>query len=250
MPVYALGKELLFPHPGLASRNGLLAVGGDLSAERLLLAYSLGIFPWYNLGDPILWWSPSPRLIIIPKNIHVPRSLEKGIRKRGYSVTFDTAFERVINACATVGDRAGEGTWLVPEMIEAYVKLHRLGYAHSVETWRDGELAGGLYGVSLGLCFFGESMFFLQPDASKTALVALAAFLAGRGFLFIDCQQDTPHMRKMGGRTVSRRHFMKLLREAAEGETLLGNWAELAGTSSCDAEPENIGSPEEKIGTT
>lgn len=227
MPVYALSEELMFPHPGLASRNGLLAVGGDLSVERLLLAYSLGIFPWYNEGDPILWWSPSPRLIIVPKSIHVPRSLIKSMKRQCFSVTFDRAFEDVINGCASSGDRAGEGTWLVPEMIEAYMRLHRLGYAHSVETWQDGLLAGGLYGVSLGRCFFGESMFFSLPDASKTALVTLAAFLASRQFSFIDCQQDTPHMRKMGGRTVSRRHFMQMLREAMDTETLMGNWGEL-----------------------
>ncbi|MBI5844990.1 MAG: leucyl/phenylalanyl-tRNA--protein transferase [Deltaproteobacteria bacterium] len=227
MPVYALSPELMFPHPGLASRSGLLAVGGDLSAARLLLAYSLGIFPWYNEGDPILWWSPSPRLIIVPKSIHVPRSLIKSMKREHFSVTFDTAFGDVIKACATTGDRAGEGTWLVPEMIAAYENLHRLGYAHSVETWQDGRLAGGLYGVSLGRCFFGESMFFSKPDASKTALVTLAAFLASRNFSFIDCQQDTPHMRKMGGRTVSRRHFMQMLREAMDTETLLVNWGEL-----------------------
>ncbi len=228
MPVFALTNEIAFPHPSLATPQGLLAVGGDLSPERLLLAYRMGIFPWYNEGDPILWWSPSPRLILYPADIHASRSLLRSIRRESFSVTFDQDFGGVIRACAAAR-RRDEGTWLLPEMIEAYERLHHMGYAHSVETRKDGELSGGLYGISLGRCFFGESMFFCRPDASKTALVALAAFLSSRGFSFIDCQQNTAHLRRMGARPVSRRRFLELLNEAVKAPTLKGNWGRMEG---------------------
>ncbi|MBE0596007.1 MAG: leucyl/phenylalanyl-tRNA--protein transferase, partial [Desulfuromonadales bacterium] len=181
MPVYQLIDQPVFPLPALAEPDGLLAVGGDLSPARLLLAYSTGIFPWYNEGDPILWWSPDPRCIFEPAEVRISRSLAKTLRRGTFSVTYDRAFAEVIAACAKTR-REGEGTWLSPSMQAAFIRLHELGYAHSVEVWCEGTLAGGLYGVGLGRCFFGESMFHRVTDASKVAVVTLARRLGERGF--------------------------------------------------------------------
>ena len=167
MPIFALSEEVVFPPPRLATREGLLAIGGDLSAERLLRAYRQGIFPWYSDDEPILWWSPDPRLVLYPREFHLSRSLERTIRRGDFSVTMDRAFERVIRECGRVRRETGEGTWIVAEMVEAYCGLHRAGFAHSVEVWQADDLAGGLYGVSLGRCFFGESMFTRVSNASK-----------------------------------------------------------------------------------
>ncbi|MDQ7055667.1 MAG: leucyl/phenylalanyl-tRNA--protein transferase [Persephonella sp.] len=164
-------------------------MGGDLSPERLIFAYSLGIFPWYSEGEPILWWSPDPRMVLFPQNLKVSRSLKKILKKNIFQIEFDTEFERVINMCASVKRKGQTGTWITPEMVEAYTQLHRLGFAHSVEVYKDGELVGGLYGVSLGGVFFGESMFHTVPDASKVAFVHLVERLKQWNFDMIDCQQ-------------------------------------------------------------
>lgn len=224
MPVFALSREIVFPPPEYAEPDGLLAVGGDLSTKRLLLAYSMGIFPWYSEGQPILWWSPDPRLVLQPGALKVSRSLMKTLRKRAFRVTFDSAFAEVIASCARVHRRRQGGTWLTPEMVEAYRELFRLGFAHSVESWRDGVLAGGLYGVALGGAFFGESMFSLEPDASKVALVALAGKLTADGFDIIDCQVSTRHLASMGAREIPRSEFLAILGRAVEKPWNPGKW--------------------------
>lgn len=229
MPVFALPKEAIFPDPAHAEDDGLLAVGGDLSPERLLTAYALGIFPWYSENSPILWWSPEPRLIIEPGQEHVPSRLDRFLRRGRYAFTLDTAFDRVISACATVDRPAGPGTWIVPEMQAAYIRLFELGFAHSIEAWENGELVGGLYGVALGRAFFGESMFHLRPDASKGAFVTLIRALAGAGYILFDCQQTTPHMVRFGGFEVGRDDFLQRLEKALEKETQRGRW-HLRGT--------------------
>lgn len=195
----------------LAEPDGLLAAGGSLSPCRLLRAYRQGIFPWYSPGQPILWWSPDPRLVLFPESINLSRSLRKTLKKGWFTVTADTAFAAVIAACA--GPRAGRetGTWITPEMNRAYCRLHRLGHAHSIETWREGELVGGLYGVAVGQVFFGESMFSATSDASKVALVALAAQLRRWTFALIDCQVRTEHLARMGAVDLPRATFLQLL---------------------------------------
>lgn len=227
MPVYRLSDELVFPPVHLATPEGLLAVGGDLSPERLLLAYRMGIFPWYSEGDPILWWSPDPRLVLYPKDIRLSRSLKKTIRQKKYKITFDSEFEQVIKSCARVRRGAGEGTWITGEMANAYCKLNELGYAHSVEAWHEGRLAGGLYGVSLGRCFFGESMFSKVRDASKVALVGLAQRLDRKGFDLIDCQVSSEHLARLGAREIVRDKFIDELNRSIAGPTLVGSWSEL-----------------------
>ncbi|MCE5335351.1 MAG: leucyl/phenylalanyl-tRNA--protein transferase [Desulfobacteraceae bacterium] len=221
MPVYRLTDRLVFPHPSLADPGGLLAVGGDLSAGRLLLAYANGIFPWYSEPSPILWWSPDPRLVLFPDELRVSHSLRRVLRKGVFSVTVDAAFEQVIDACAFVRTSRGGETWITPEMIDAYVQLHRLGYAHSVESWRDGELAGGLYGIALGRAFFGESMFMRVTDASKVAFVHLVELAQERGFCFIDCQTTTSHLQNFGAREIPRSEFLIRLSLALQGELRL-----------------------------
>lgn len=211
MPVYQLIDQPVFPPPELAEQGGLLAIGGDLSTPRLLLAYSMGIFPWFNEGDPILWWSPDPRCILEPAELKVSRSLAKVLRRQEFTVTCDQAFAGVIDACAEMR-RQNEGTWITPGMQQAYVRLHRLGYAHSVEVWRDGELVGGLYGICMGRCFFGESMFHRVANASKIAMVELARHLVARRFELIDCQMPTQHLMSLGARTIPREAFLLRLR--------------------------------------
>lgn len=221
--------SLFFPDVEKAEADGLLAVGGELSIERLLLAYSSGIFPWYEDSYPILWWSPDPRMILFPKDIRISHSLKSRIKKHAYEVRIDTAFDRVIRYCATSGDRKEEGTWITNEMIAAYEELHAHGYAHSFETWLEGELIGGFYGVSLGRAFFGESMFYLEPDASKVALVYLAALMNELGFAFIDVQQETDHLKSMGAISIPRAVFIKLLKVALQAETIKGKWTNFGG---------------------
>ena len=177
MPVFLLSDKIEFPSPYLASKAGLLAVGGDLSRERLLLAYRMGIFPWYSDGEPLLWWSPDPRLVLYPEEIRISKTLKKIIKQDKFHLTIDTAFDQVINACAQIRIEKNEGTWIVQEMIDAYCRLHDAGFAHSVEAWYQGELAGGIYGVSLGKCFFGESMFSRISNASNITLVKLVKYL-------------------------------------------------------------------------
>jgi leucyl/phenylalanyl-tRNA--protein transferase len=224
MPVYRLTDEIIFPPSQLADKIGLLALGGDLCEERLLLAYSLGIFPWYSEDEPILWWSPDPRLVLYPDEIRVSKSLEKVIKKQVFDVTFDAAFEQVINLCASAGRRENEGTWILPEMIDAYCALHENGYVHSVEAWKDGTLAGGLYGVSLGRCFFGESMFTLESNASKVAFACLVKYLKENSFDLIDCQVSTGHLKRFGAREIPRSLFLKQLKKSLALPTLKGKW--------------------------
>ena len=231
MPVYLLSDEIVFPPPDLASREGLLAVGGDLSQERLIQAYSMGIFPWFSETDPILWWSPDPRLVLYPDELRVSRSLQKTINQSLFQITMDQAFERVINACARVRRKHGEGTWIVPAMISAYCRLHANGYAHSVEAWQNDALVGGLYGVSLGKCFFGESMFTHVTNASKVAFVALVKHLKALSFDLIDCQVTTGHLISFGAREIPRDVFLNQLRKTLERPSLKGNWALTVPTS-------------------
>jgi len=204
-----LARSDPFPPVERALKNppGLLCAGGDLSAERLLEAYRRGIFPWYSRGEPLLWWSPDPRMVLECDALKVARSLAKSIRNKGYEVRVDTAFREVLRGCAS----RTEGTWLGAEMQVAYSNLHRAGYAHSFETWRDDELVGGLYGVAIGRMFYGESMFSRATDASKVALVSLVDFLKGRGFPMIDCQMHTPLLASLGAREMPRRAFLRAL---------------------------------------
>jgi leucyl/phenylalanyl-tRNA--protein transferase len=199
----------------LRSPNGLLCAGGDLSPGRLVEAYSHGIFPWFSEGDPILWWSPDPRMVLFPDELKVSRSLRRTLARGPFETRFDTAFRAVVEACAAPRDGHG-GTWIVPEMIEAYTRLHELGFAHSVESWSGGALAGGLYGIALGKVFFGESMFTRAPDASKVALVRLVERLRGADYRLIDCQQATAHLASLGAREIPRRTFAQLLQESIQ----------------------------------
>jgi len=224
MPVYQLSEDLVFPSPYLASKEGLLAIGGDLSPNRLLLAYGNGIFPWYSEGEPVLWWSPDPRLVLYPAELKVSRSLKKVLKQDVFEVTMDRAFEEVIAECAQVRLENHEGTWIVDDMIQAYCRLHESGFAHSVETWKDNRLAGGLYGVSLGKCFFGESMFTRITNASKVALVALVEHLEQLDFAFIDCQISTAHLTRFGAREISRAHYLAELAVALKAATRRSKW--------------------------
>ncbi len=233
MPVFRLDERLVFPPPQLAE-EGLLAVGGDLSSERLLLAYAMGIFPWYEEGQPILWHSPDPRMVLRADELHVPHSLERTLRRRTYRVTFDAAFDRVVQACARAPRPGQQGTWITREMRAAYRRLHREGCAHSAEAWVGDRLAGGLYGVSLGGAFFGESMFARRPDASKAAFVTLLRQLRPRGIGLIDCQVTTEHLSRFGAREWPRELFLQALAQALEQPTLRGSWSEMAGDAAAD----------------
>jgi leucyl/phenylalanyl-tRNA--protein transferase len=224
MPIFRLIDDMIFPPPDYADPSGLVAVGGDLSSNRLLEAYRVGIFPWYSDDQPIFWWSPDPRLVLELNDFKLSRSLLKTIKKGVFKVTFDRVFEDVIAACAAVPRDGQHGTWITTEMQEAYIHLHGLGFAHSVETWFEGELVGGLYGVSLGKAFFGESMFHHKTDASKVALATLVEKLKTWGFHFIDAQMTTEHMLRLGGKEISRRMFLKQLRSALHHPTKRGKW--------------------------
>jgi leucyl/phenylalanyl-tRNA--protein transferase len=215
-----------FPPPSeaLTEPNGLLAAGGDLEPERLLAAYRRGIFPWYADGQPILWWSPDPRSVLLPDAIHVSRSLRRSLIKGGFELRIDTAFEQVVAGCAAPRDYT-DATWITAEMAAAYARLHRLGWAHSFETWRDGELVGGLYGVAIGRVFFGESMFSRATDASKVALVNLASQLRSRSFELIDCQVASAHVTSLGASTLPRAEFLARLDEYCEPRGTPGAWS-------------------------
>jgi leucyl/phenylalanyl-tRNA--protein transferase len=207
----------------LADPNGLLAMGGDLSPARLLDAYRHGIFPWFNPGEPILWWSPDPRMVLVPDEVRVTRSLARRLRNAGFELRVDPAFAEVMRACAAPREEAG-GTWISPAMVAAYTRLFEAGYAHSVETWRDGQLVGGLYGVAIGRMFYGESMFSREPDASKVALVRLARQLQRWQFGLIDCQMETPHLASLGARTIPRAGFTARLAELVNLPHHPGPW--------------------------
>ena len=216
--------EYQFPDPRTADADGLLAAGGDLSIESLVTAYSRGIFPWYDSHSPILWWSPDPRLVLFPSRFNMSDSLKQRIRSEKYVVRTDSKFEDVINHCAEIRRKGQRGTWITDEMKSAYVNLHHEGLAHSFETFYNGELAGGLYGVSLGKAFFGESMFHLKTDASKIAMAALVKWSVDHDFHFIDAQQSTAHLKSMGAEEIRRAKFLKILEEAIRFPTLKGRW--------------------------
>lgn len=220
-----LGRQVAFPPVETALRepNGLLAAGGDLSPARLLAAYRLGIFPWYSAGEPILWWSPDPRMVLFPGELKVSRSLRKRVRREDHDVSFDAGFAEVVSACAA--PRAdGAGTWITPEMQQAYCRLHALGHAHSVEVRIGNDLVGGLYGVAIGRVFFGESMFARATDASKIALVHLVARLKGLGFALIDCQMTTAHLASLGAREIPRHEFSAALARLTRDGPHPGKW--------------------------
>lgn len=223
MPIYRLGRRIVFPPPEDAE-DGLLAVGGDLSPERLLLAYRSGIFPWYDDDSPILWHSPDPRCVFVLSKVHASRSLRRTLAKGVYDVRYDEAFARVIRACKEARRKNQGGTWITDEMEAAYIRLHDLGYAHSVESYRDGELAGGLYGVSIGRMFFGESMFAWQPDASKVALVTVAARLRDLGSTFMDSQVANPLTLSLGAEEWPRAEYLARLAPEVTASAEVGLW--------------------------
>ncbi|MBB5019197.1 leucyl/phenylalanyl-tRNA--protein transferase [Chitinivorax tropicus] len=220
-----LGPTLDFPplEAALIKPNGLLAMGGDLSASRILSAYRNGIFPWFNEGEPILWWSPDPRMVLFPDELRITRSLSKTLRNKPYAVTVDTCFREVMTACAAPRGPEG-GTWITTNMIDAYCMLHSMGFAHSIECWMDGELAGGLYGMAIGKMFYGESMFAKRTDASKIAFVHLVRQLARWEFSMIDCQMRTDHLASLGGREIARSEFAARLKVLVEGSHRPGPW--------------------------
>ena len=228
MPVFYLSENRLsFPPPFLADETGLLAIGGDLSTQRLIKAYSSGVFPWYNEDEPILWWSPDPRLVLFPRELHVSKSLAKVIRKNIYEITVDLAFKEVINKCRYVHTETKSGTWLVDDMVNAYICLHEQGYAHSVEAWKGGDLVGGLYGVALGSCFFGESMFSTADNASKAAFAVFVKWLDDNGFDMIDCQVTTKYLSSFGAKEIKRLDFLTLLSESLKKPGSPGNWSDM-----------------------
>ena len=223
MSIYRLPRELWFP-PVDEAEDGLLAVGGDLTPGRLLLAYRSGIFPWYSRGEPILWWSPDPRAILLPGEFHCARSLARELKRGSFQVTMDTAFPEVIALCAKAKRKRERGTWIVPAMQKAYTHMHELGHAHSVECWQEGQLAGGLYGVCLGGVFFGESMFSNVPNASKAALAALVARCGAMGIDLIDSQVANDHMLSLGAREIPRAEYIARLRALVDAPRKPGRW--------------------------
>ncbi|HEX9665770.1 MAG TPA: leucyl/phenylalanyl-tRNA--protein transferase [Thermodesulfobacteriota bacterium] len=224
MTVFFLNNSLVFPDPRCAESDGLVAVGGDLRIERLILAYQNGIFPWYSEGYPILWFSPDPRLIMFPDQLRVSRSLRRVINSGVFEVRFDTCFEEAIIKCATVSRKNQDATWITNDMIDAYILMHNEGFAHSVETFYQDKLVGGLYGVSLGGAFFGESMFHLMSNASKVALYHLVEKLKLWGFDFIDSQIATNHMKSLGAGEIDRESFLGVLKSTLKRKTRRGNW--------------------------
>jgi leucyl/phenylalanyl-tRNA--protein transferase len=224
VPVFRLDGTPRFPPPHLAEAGGLLAVGGDLRPERLVAAYRAGIFPWYSEGEPIWWHSPDPRFVLEPEHLHVPRSLAKILRRGDYEIRFDTAFDKVITACARTPRPNQPGTWITQEMVRAYLKLHELGVAHSAEAWRDGVLVGGLYGVSLGDVYFGESMFASAPDASKCAFAVLVRWMQARGIALVDSQVYTEHLARFGAELWPRPRYLARLHELVDRPIRPGPW--------------------------
>lgn len=224
MPVFHLSSSISFPPPAMAEANGLLAVGGDLSPTRLLAAYRQGIFPWFAEGDPILWWSPAPRLVLFPEEFHLSRRLARVIRQDVFSLSADLAFRQVMESCASIRTATRTETWITPEMIEAYCRLHQQGFAHSIECWQGGALVGGLYGIAMGRVFFGESMFSAGSGASKVALHALTRHALATGIRLLDCQMRTEHLVRMGAREISRDHFQQLLDSLATPVTPQKKW--------------------------
>ncbi len=216
-----------FPDPNLADDDGLIAQGGELTPEYLLSAYCQGIYPWFCENEPILWWSPNPRMVLLPENFKLRKSLQQVIDKETFELRVDTAFNDVITTCSRIPRPQQDETWITNEILEAYVKLHQLGFAHSFESYSDGELVGGLYGISIGNCFFGESMFFTKTDASKVAFYHLVQFALKHNFAFIDAQQETDHLKSLGAETLPRKEFLELLTGSLKQKTKQGKWTEL-----------------------
>jgi leucyl/phenylalanyl-tRNA--protein transferase len=227
MPIFQLGEQIVFPPVELSTKEGILAVGGDLSTRRLITAYKNGIFPWYSDGEPILWWSPDPRFVLFTDELYVSKTMRQVLNREIFTVKFDTAFREVITACKKTKRKRERGTWITDDMLEAYCNLNELGYAHSIEAWSDGKLAGGLYGISLGGCFFGESMFSARSNASKAALIVLTRKLNEHGFMFIDSQVYTEHMESMGARDIPRDEYITLLKKGLKQRTILGSWRDM-----------------------
>lgn len=219
MPIWRLDETLWFPELSEAEEDGLLALGGDLSPERLVLAYRSGIFPWYNAEDPILWWSPDPRFVLFPDELYVSKSMKQVLKKNVFEYRQDTCFETVMRSCAAQPRKGQPGTWITEEMIAAYVRLHQLGRAHSAESWQDGLLVGGLYGIRLGKVFFGESMFSTVSNASKAAFLQLVQRLKYEGIQLIDCQMHTDHLASLGARAISRAEYLQLLIRYIDGRS-------------------------------
>jgi leucyl/phenylalanyl-tRNA--protein transferase len=228
MPVILSTKELWFPDTEEADESGLLAVGGDLSVERLKLAYSRGIFPWFN-EEPVLWWSPDPRMVLFPGKMIISHSLRQVIRRNEFEIRYDTQFENVIKSCAKTPREHEDGTWITDSMVKAYIKLHKYGYAHSVEAYSGQNLVGGLYGIAIGKAFFGESMFHLMPNASKTALFHLSELLKEWEFSIIDAQVYTNHLESLGGELIPRKAYLRLLENAIQTPGIEGNWTQFTG---------------------
>lgn len=228
MPVYQLPENSFeFPPTAVAEPDGLLALGGDLRPERLLTAYSLGIFPWYSKGEPILWWTPAPRLVLYPNELHISKSMRPLFNRNAFRVTYDLAFQEVIGHCRKAYRAGQNGTWITEEMIQAYCNLHQLGFAHSVEVWQENKLVGGLYGLSIGKVFFGESMFSQVSNASKYGFISLVRSLDSLKFDLVDCQMTTAHLVRMGARELERPDFEGELKTSVVKDTLRGAWSEI-----------------------
>lgn len=226
MPIFFVEQKLSFPPVNLAE-DGILAVGGDLSTERLLLAYKSGIFPWFSDEEPIIWWAPDPRFVLFPNDIYVSKSMKSILRKSEFTVTFDQDFKGVIQNCQKIKRKDQDDTWITSDMLTAYYDLHKQGFAHSVEVWKNNELVGGLYGVSLGKCFFGESMFATESNASKVGFITLVQKLKKLDFKIIDCQVYTEHLESLGAIEICRDEFMEILEIGTKVEDFQGNWSSL-----------------------
>jgi leucyl/phenylalanyl-tRNA--protein transferase len=226
LPIYLLTDKLDFP-PVEGAEDGIVAIGGDLSPERLLLAYQKGIFPWYSDDEPIIWHSPEDRFVLLPDELHISKSMQRVLNSDRFKVTFDTDFPFVIQQCANIDRKEQDGTWITEEMIKAYTELYYLGFAHSVEVWLDDKIVGGVYGVSLGKCFFAESMFHTVSNASKFALIKLVEFLKKHDFLFIDAQVFTEHVTTLGAKEIPRSEFIQMLQRGLKSDNLIGKWTNL-----------------------
>jgi len=213
MPIYKLIDELIFP-PVSEAEDGIVAIGGDLSPERLMLAYQSGIFPWYSEGDPIVWWSPDPRCVLLPEKLHISRSMQRILSKKIFEITYNQDFHGVIENCKRILRKGQEGTWITEEMKEAYIRLHELGHAHSIEVWKDKELVGGMYGIYLGTVFCGESMFSKESNASKAALISFMRRFQEKGGRLLDCQVHNDHLASLGAEEISREEFMLFIETA------------------------------------
>ncbi len=230
-PYLSEDQNFEFPPVDHANPDGIVASGGNLSPGMLISAYKQGIFPWYNEGEEILWWSPDPRFVIFPEEVIVSRSMADILKKQVFQFTVDKDFPRVIKSCGSVPRKGQKGTWITPDMVKAYIKLHDLGFAHSVEAWKNEKLAGGIYGISLGKCFFGESMFSFQSNASKAALITLCNMLEHADFSILDCQVYTEHLDSMGAEMIPRKDFIAMVNKGLEKKTIRGNWHDITDKS-------------------